>query len=116
MYLCNHRLVFEATYQFICLCVVTVVGFEHQEVRGVVVRAEGHHGSWRDVEGLSVQIWTVFDDSQHKGVICHHHLNIVRLVGDSVAVSDGEIDAPDSLIPHEPNWHNICVTTDVVRV
>ena len=65
----NRRLIFEATYQLICLSTVGVVGFEYQEVRRVVAGTEGRHASGHNVEGLSVQIRTVFDNGQHKGVV-----------------------------------------------
>ena len=59
------------------------------------------------MQGLSVQIRVILDDGQYKWVVSHYNLNIIRLSGDSLEVSDGEVDPPCSLVLHEPNWHNI---------
>src|SRR6266404_3834969 len=107
MYLRNCRLIFKTTHQFICLGAVTIVCLELQKVRRVVTRAECRHSPGLDLEGLPVQIWTVFDNGQYERVVHHYNLNIVRLAGDSLSVSDGEVDVAGSFIPHEPNRHNI---------
>ena len=73
------------------------------------MRMMGHHKLWCDVEGLAVEVGVVSDYSQDKRVIGHHNLNIVRLSGDSLEVSNWEVNPPGSLILYEPNQDNVCL-------
>ncbi len=67
-----------------------------------------HHEFRRDVEGLTVEIGIVLDYGKDERVVGHHNLNIIRLSGDSLEVSDGEVDSPSSLISYEPDQDNVC--------
>src|SRR5882762_5568163 len=94
-------------YQRIHLRTMRIVSFEHVEIGGVITGAAFCHGPRRDLEGLTVQIRIVPYDGQDKRVVCHHNLNIVRLAGGSLLVSNGEVNLFGSLVPHEPNQHNV---------
>ena len=66
------------------------------------------HKAGLDVECLPIEIRIVPDNHQDEGVVGHHNLNIVRLSGESLEVSNWEVDPPGSFVPHEPNRHNVC--------
>src|SRR6266404_7310558 len=104
---CDHRLVFETTHQRIRLCTVRVVGFEHVQVRGVVVRTALLFDRWLNVQSLSIQVWVVLDDGQDKWVVGHYDLDVVGLLGLSLQVSDREVNSSRSFVLYEPNRHNV---------
>ncbi len=60
------------------------------------------------MEGLAIKVRVVPDYSQDKRVVGHHNLYIIRLVGDSLEVSDWEVNPSGSLVLHEPDWDNVC--------
>src|SRR6266404_8744581 len=104
---CDHRLVFETTHQRIRLCTVRVVGFEHVQVRGVVVRTALLFDRWLNVQSLSIQVWVVLDAGEDKWVVGHYDLDVVGLLGPSLQVRDREVNSSRSFIPYEPNRHNV---------
>src|SRR6266404_3566552 len=104
---CDHRLVFETTHQRIRLCTVRVVGFEHVQVRGVVVRTALLFDRWLNVQSLSIQVWVVLDAGEDKWVVGHYDLDVVGLLGMSLQVRDQEVNSSRSFIPYEPNRHNV---------
>src|SRR6266404_5372783 len=94
-------------YQGVRLGALWVIHFEYGKVGGVVARMVFHHKVGLDVERLPVEVQIVLDNCQDEGVVGHHNLNIVRLSGESLEVSNWEVDPPGSFVPHEPNRHNI---------
>ena len=73
------------------------------------MRTLRRHELWRNVEGLTIEVRIVLNYSKDKWAVGHHNLYIVRLAGDSLEVSDWEIDPFSSLVPHEPDWDNVCL-------
>ncbi len=84
-----------------------VVSFKHEQVGGVVARLTFCHGAGRDVQGLTVQVQVVLHDGEDEGVISHDDLDVVRLLGPSLQVSDREVNSSRSFVPYEPNRHNV---------
>jgi len=86
---------------------VLVIHFENVEIRGVVTGLMSRLHPGCNVKGLVIEVGIVPDYGEDEQVISHHNLDIVGLSGDSLEVSDGEIDSSSSLIPHEPNQDNV---------
>src|SRR6266404_2217269 len=103
----DRRLVLKATYQFIRGRTMGVVRLEDEEVGGVVARTLRFVGAGLDVQSLAVQVWVVLDDGEDKGVVGHHDLDVVGLLGPALEVCDREVNSSRSFVPYEPSRHNV---------
>src|SRR6266404_480518 len=107
MYLRDRRLIFETTHQLIRCRTVGVIRLEDGEVGGVVARTLLFVGAGFDVQRLSVQVGVVLDNGEDERVVGHYDLYVVGLLGPALEVCDREVNSSRSLVPYEPNRHNV---------
>ncbi len=84
--------------------VVIMLGPENDEVGRVISWALMIRDARGNMKGLPVYTRVSSDDSQYKRVVNHDDMNVVRVLGDSINVGDGEWDKVESIISYESRW------------
>ncbi len=108
MYFGCGSFVTQTMYGIVDHIMAVMTGPKNDEVRWVVSRAAIIRDSWCDVKGLSVNVRVSANNGQHKGVIYHNYMDVVRVLDDPIGVCDGEQNKVESFIPYEPRWDIRC--------